>query len=656
MGNSTGESGFLNIIKTTRLMLQQRNMNPWKTTFPTSTTSAAGKRIRWALLIEYIGSLLLLIGIAVVLVWVSLQQKRTILVESQQVQTTLARIAEADLVGTIRSSDHVLTELAKLHADAQLVRRAQAPDFWQDFWRRLPESSFLFAADAQGRIIAASESSLLEQMVDTREYFTGPRAYQDSLRVFISSPELVLGRERAIVFSRSVRDARNAWRGVVAVVVPCSKIQQMMAQFRLSETQTVTLADETGALIARVPLPGDEGRSLAINANNSMFALHQRSGLPFSFHEFESEIDGEEKIGAALTVNTNPIQTNQSLIIVVSERAEVVLGPWRRLMNVLWGYLIMGLIAIWFGVISYQRRRDNEGARALIEALLANPTLAVVGVRKNGSFCFFNAAATVLTGYSEQEAMGQNWFELCIPPQGTSGLHELFNRVETSSVTPNEYENHIITRMGEIRVVAWRVSMIHDHKGWMAVGLGVDITEHRQREAELKTQAQIDVLTGVPNRRHFLDLATKALSQARRHGHTLSVLMLDIDHFKLVNDTYGHHTGDRVLKDFANKCSEMLREEDLLGRLGGEEFGVVLPETDGPAALIAAERIRQHFADSSSLLDTGARIQCTVSIGVATLGSPDVTCEGLLQQADHALYAAKHGGRNRVVLEGDAPP
>ena len=109
--------------------------------------------------------------------------------------------------------------------------------------------------------------------------------------------------------------------------------------------------------------------------------------------------------------------------------------------------------------------------------------------------------------------------------------------------------------------------------------------------------------------------------------------------------------GDFVLQDFARKCSEMLREEDLLGRLGGEEFGVVLPQTDGAAAMIAAERIRQNFSDSCTVLNAGETISCTVSIGIAALGAQNVSCEELLQQADRALYAAKHGGRNRVVLD-----
>lgn len=611
---------------------------------------AAEKRARWPLLIEYLGSLLLLIGIGVVLVWGVWQQKRAILGQSQQAQTTLARIAEAQLVGTARSADHVLMELAELHAHGKLVGQAREADFWQEFWRELPESSFQFATDAQGRVVTASRSYLVGRQVDTHPLFTVPKAFRDSPRLFISSPDQVLGDERAIVLSRPVISAQNELRGVVAVVLPCVNLERMLENFRISATQTATLIDESGALIARVPLSSDYGGPLFIRASDSMFMRHQRSGQQISFSEFVSEIDGEEKIGAGLTLNIHPIQTNQSLIIVVSDIKEIVLAPWYRMRLVLWGYLVIALIAIWFGVVSYQRRRDNEGARALIEALLANPKLIVVGIRTDGTISLFSPAAVALTGYAEHEALGSNWLELCALPEDRARVQAYLKQIDASPSVPSQYESRIRTRLGEVRAIGWRTSVIRDCKGWMLVGLGADITEFHQHTAELETQAQIDVLTGVPNRRHFLALANKALSQARRHGHALSLLMLDIDHFKAVNDSHGHHVGDLVLQGFARTCEQALRTEDLLGRLGGEEFGVLLPETASAAALVAAERIRQSFAETSVALEDGRVVRCTVSIGVVTLGAADHSCEALLQQADKALYAAKHGGRNRVAF------
>ncbi|MBP9218204.1 MAG: diguanylate cyclase [Sterolibacterium sp.] len=179
-------------------------------------------------------------------------------------------------------------------------------------------------------------------------------------------------------------------------------------------------------------------------------------------------------------------------------------------------------------------------------------------------------------------------------------------------------------------------------------GVISDITERKTLEKELERQAHIDVLTGLNNRRHFFELAEHELSRARRHDLPLSALMLDIDHFKRCNDTWGHAVGDRVLQKLAEVCQHTLREIDIFGRIGGEEFTVLLVETNTYAALEAAERLRQALAAATVPLDHGQHLNFTVSIGVAYLTQEDHTIPDLLRRADMALYAAKNSGRNRV--------
>ena len=127
----------------------------------------------------------------------------------------------------------------------------------------------------------------------------------------------------------------------------------------------------------------------------------------------------------------------------------------------------------------------------------------------------------------------------------------------------------------------------------------------------------------------------------------MSVMMLDLDHFKKINDTHGHATGDAVLQGFVKRAAESLRQSDTLGRLGGEEFGVILPETSLEAAEDVAERLRQHLAERPLIAERAA-IPCTVSIGVAHLHGNDGSIDDLFQRADKALYKAKADGRNKV--------
>ncbi|GBG14148.1 uncharacterized protein NMK_1708 [Novimethylophilus kurashikiensis] len=172
--------------------------------------------------------------------------------------------------------------------------------------------------------------------------------------------------------------------------------------------------------------------------------------------------------------------------------------------------------------------------------------------------------------------------------------------------------------------------------------------ENRYAYEELERRAYSDYLTGLANRRYFLEQAENELARVQRYGGLLSIFMLDVDHFKLINDTYGHKIGDLVLQHLANICKTTLRDLDVIGRIGGEEFAVLLPETGSDAAEDAAERLRRALADTRVTLPGDKTLSFTVSMGVVTLEGKGASVDTLLNQADQALYLAKNAGRNRV--------
>ena len=169
--------------------------------------------------------------------------------------------------------------------------------------------------------------------------------------------------------------------------------------------------------------------------------------------------------------------------------------------------------------------------------------------------------------------------------------------------------------------------------------------------AELQRLATTDPLTGVFNRRQFFESGRQEFLRARRYDKTLSLLMLDIDYFKVVNDSWGHPTGDRVLVALAEIISAIVRDQDTVGRLGGEEFAAILPETELSGALTSAERLRVAVEQTAIACasDDGEVLRVTVSIGVAALAADDASFEAVLARADKRLYQAKESGRNRVV-------
>lgn len=180
-----------------------------------------------------------------------------------------------------------------------------------------------------------------------------------------------------------------------------------------------------------------------------------------------------------------------------------------------------------------------------------------------------------------------------------------------------------------------------------------DITERKRILEELRHLATVDGLTGLFNRRHFMELCERELHRARRYRLDVALLMLDADLFKAINDTYGHDVGDEVLRVVARLCLHQMREADIIGRLGGEEFAILLPQTSLPDALGVAERLRKAIAQTTLPLADGRMLRFTVSIGVGAGAAQTVTLQDLLKIADRALYAAKRQGRNQVVSHLD---
>lgn len=182
----------------------------------------------------------------------------------------------------------------------------------------------------------------------------------------------------------------------------------------------------------------------------------------------------------------------------------------------------------------------------------------------------------------------------------------------------------------------------------------LDVTEKHVLENRLRELATTDGLTGLNNRRHFMDLTRNEIMRCRRHKASMSVAAIDCDHFKKVNDTYGHATGDFVLKEFARLVREQLREIDIVGRLGGEEFAIALVNTDLEGARIVSQRICDRIAEHL-IVHGGHQFHFTVSIGLAEIDASEEDISNLLKRADRALYHAKDTGRNRVVADIDIP-
>lgn len=293
---------------------------------------------------------------------------------------------------------------------------------------------------------------------------------------------------------------------------------------------------------------------------------------------------------------------------------------------------------------------SERKARAMLEASHD----AMIVIDANGSVQFWNHAAEKMFGYTETEALGMDVHLLVAGDEDREKAHAGMAQFATNGEGP------IIGSIGEFQArrkdgsvfpVEHAVAAFRMHRAWYAVGSVRDKTEQKEAELELQRLATTDSLTGLANRRHFFDGCRKEIERHKRYGVSVSLLMLDVDWFKKINDTWGHDTGDRVLQEVAGQMLMTLRDVDLCGRIGGEEFAVLLPETDLQGAAEAAERVRASLENICFILEEGARVCVTASLGVTEMGGEGDSLQELIKRADDALYEAKNTGRNKVVVK-----
>lgn len=257
-----------------------------------------------------------------------------------------------------------------------------------------------------------------------------------------------------------------------------------------------------------------------------------------------------------------------------------------------------------------------------------------------------NQAAIEFYGYPLATLRGMKVEKINARPESEMQLQrELVLRGES-----NQLEVDHVLSNGEIRTVKVLTAPITIQDKSYLFSIIYDITKEKLLQQELENQARMDYLTGLCNRRYFMQQSESELIRAIRYGKKLSLFMMDIDRFKKINDDHGHQVGDLVLKKLARVSKEILREVDIVGRVGGEEFAILLPETGLDEAILVAERLRIAIQGSKVHMDRGLAVRFNVSIGITSLSSEKDNLDILISRADKALYEAKTTGRNKTKV------
>lgn len=417
-------------------------------------------------------------------------------------------------------------------------------------------------------------------------------------------------------------------------------------------------------LISRTPVFLDDGRywgllNLVLDADSLFRAAKlspQENGVRFALRGRDGEGErGEAFLGDASIFDADSVKVSIAVPGGSWVVAAMPVGGWSSGQGHLAALETLAILLALLPatmVYRYQQGRLRVAAsEQRLRAFMETARDGVVVIDDSDIIREFNRAAESQFGYGADEVIGTSLNALM--PEAEARQHdEHLRNPHQSGVRTMARGRQIVGRRKDGSTFPAEITVGNALVDGRRIYVGVvrDVTERKAFEQQLIDLASTDSLTGALTRRAFLEEATGLCLLARRHARPLSVLMVDADHFKKVNDTHGHHVGDAVLVRLTTLFRECLRTTDKLGRLGGEEFVVLLPETDREHASVVAERLLHAVRDADIRTDAGDTLKITVSIGLATLTTqvPDIRI--LLQHADEALYDAKAGGRNRCCV------
>lgn len=309
------------------------------------------------------------------------------------------------------------------------------------------------------------------------------------------------------------------------------------------------------------------------------------------------------------------------------------------LQPMLWGMFF-------YVVVQSAQRRALEKSRQQMRDLVENMPVILHAYDAEGRILAWNRRAEEVSGFSKEEVMGNNAVLPCMFPD-IEYREQLLQECRNGGASYQHRIRPLLSRQRYERQVAWyNISQKVPINGWANWGIGLDMTEQMVAQKELEHMATHDELTSLPNRALLRDRLSHALTDVRRNNRRGALLLLDLDHFKMVNDSHGHPVGDQLLREVGIRLSGCLKSTDTLARLGGDEFVVLLERIERPEeAALVAQRLLNTLVNKPFFL-FGNEIRVRTSIGITVFPDDDVRLDELMKNVDLALYAAKQGGRN----------
>lgn len=449
---------------------------------------------------------------------------------------------------------------------------------------------------------------------------------------------------------RPLPDGSTVWEGVL---IDISTQRQALEQLAASEEHFRLLAENSTDVVFRLD---NQGRILWVSPSltpmlgwlpedwvgqiGTQFLVHQGNAA-----HYQANLNRLQSTAGATALAREQIRAKDGSIHWIETHA----GPYRNGRGELDG-MVASFRLIDAEIAAEQDLRQSEERYRLLAEFARD---VIWTMEADGQISYVSPSIQLLRGFTPEEAMTQS-FEQIHPPRSVQRygnyVATLLADLEAGRpAQPFRGELEYLRRDGSTIWTEVMALPVLDGSGHLErlIGVSRDISERKQFEQQLEAMASTDSLTGLANRRHIEQLLHQAVARANRYGEPLALILCDIDHFKTFNDTQGHQAGDRVLVEFSRRLRKHLRSCDSLARWGGEEFLLLLPQTDVEAATSLAEQLRALVA-GSSFAGIGP---VTASFGVAGYRAPEAEASWF-RRVDDGLYAAKRAGRNCVIAMG----
>lgn len=540
-----------------------------------------------------------------------------------------------------------------------------------------PEIAGLRVVDAAGQELHARGRDGRLETIAGPGYINGINAWRDGMLTLLTQKQAVTDKPVLLPFALPVRDKSGAPIGAVVALLDFDLQARQLSEIDIGRSGVIALHQSSeDRIFLRHPggvkaerISSEDPLHLRIRAGESQGMLRARLAL-----------DGVERAYGFQRIESYP------LYVLTGLAADDHLAGWRQtvMLMLLMGLLLFLVQSIMLLRLLRAKHEEERTAARLMESearyrMLAENSHDVIWTLdiKTRCFTYVSPSVTGMCGYLPEDLVGKT-MDACLSPDSAAQLaREIDLRLrriaagdKSASVVVSELEQ--VCKDGSVLSTEMVCSYLLDAQGVASTILGItrNVSERKAAEAVLReTNRQLharieeigrlqvalqelavrDSLTGLYNRRYLDETLEREVSRVRREGIPLSLVMIDIDHFKRVNDTYGHHVGDEALRMLANTLLMDVRAEDVACRYGGEEFLILLPNMPLDTAIVRAEAWRSAVETFSVSLGDFP-VAFTISLGVAAYPEHGKTPDDLTRCADQALYRAKHGGRNRVSI------